>query len=256
MGQDAEKLNIWVALLNMENTYGDDDSLEEVFKRACQYNEPQEIYERMISIYIQSGKNQVCVHPSSTSTEILTTLQKASDLFYEALKKKISSQSPKFFYNYASFLFDTMNSPDRARALLPRALQSLPAHTHIETTSKFGQLEFRSENGDVERGRTVFEGLLSSFPKRIDLWNVLLDLEIKVGDAEQVRRLFERVLGLQSGKKGVSIDASKKLKPKQARFLFKKWLAFEEKLAADHGDEKMVEEVKARAVTYVKSLQE
>ncbi|CAG8054270.1 unnamed protein product [Penicillium olsonii] len=240
MGQDNEKLNIWVALLNMENTYGDDDSLEDVFKRACQYNDPQEIYERMISIYIQSGKNQ-----------------KASDLFYEALKKKVSSQSPKFFYNYASFLFDTMASPDRARALLPRALQSLPAHTHVETTSKFAQLEFRSENGDVERGRTVFEGLLSSFPKRIDLWNVLLDLEIKVGDAEQVRRLFERVLGLQSGKKSaVSIDSSKKLKPKQARFLFKKWLAFEEKLAADNGDEKMVEDVKARAVTYVKSLQE
>ncbi|KXG47829.1 Nucleic acid-binding, OB-fold [Penicillium griseofulvum] len=239
MGQDAEKLNIWVALLNMENTYGDDDSLEEVFKRACQYNDPQEIYERMISIYIQSGKNQ-----------------KASDLFYAALKKKVSSQSPKFFYNYASFLFDTMASPDRARALLPRALQSLPAHTHVETTSKFAQLEFRSPNGDVERGRTVFEGLLSSFPKRIDLWNVLIDLEIKVGDAEQVRRLFERVLGLQSGKKGpVSVDASKKLKPKQARFLFKKWLSFEEGLAAD-GDEKMVEEVKARAVTYVKSLQE
>jgi rRNA biogenesis protein RRP5 len=61
MGQDSEKLNIWIALLNMENTYGDDDSLEEVFKRACQYNDPQEIYERMISIYIQSGKNQVCV---------------------------------------------------------------------------------------------------------------------------------------------------------------------------------------------------
>ncbi|KAJ5356723.1 Nucleic acid-binding OB-fold [Penicillium concentricum] len=240
MGQDAEKLNIWVALLNMENTYGDDDSLEEVFTRACQYNEPQEIYERMISIYIQSGKNQ-----------------KASDLFYAALKKKVCSQSPKFFYNYASFLFDTMASPDRARALLPRALQSLPAHTHVETTSKFAQLEFRSANGDVERGRTVFEGLLSSFPKRIDLWNVLLDLEIKVGDAEQVRRLFERVLGLQSGKKGpVSVDASKKLKPKQARFLFKKWLSFEEGLAADNGDEKMVEEVKARAVTYVKSLQE
>jgi rRNA biogenesis protein RRP5 len=195
--------------------------------------------------------------PSLTpNVQLLTIPQKASDLFYEALKKKISSQSPKFFYNYASFLFDTMAAPDRARALLPRALQSLPAHTHVETTSKFAQLEFRSENGDVERGRTVFEGLLSSFPKRIDLWNVLLDLEIKVGDAEQVRRLFERVLGLQSGKKGVSIDASKKLKPKQARFLFKKWLAFEEKIAADTSDEKMVEEVKARAVTYVKSLQE
>lgn len=60
MGQESEKLNLWVALLNLENTYGNDDSLEEVFKRACQYNEPQEMYERMISIYIQSGKNEVC----------------------------------------------------------------------------------------------------------------------------------------------------------------------------------------------------
>ncbi|KAJ5894067.1 hypothetical protein N7495_005758 [Penicillium taxi] len=239
MGQDSEKLNIWIALLNLENTYGDDDSLEEIFKRACQYNDPQEIYERMISIYIQSGKNE-----------------KADDLFRTAMKKKISNQSPKFFLNYASFLFDTMAAPARARGLLSRALQSLPAHTHIETTSKFGQMEFRSANGDVERGRTVFEGLLSSFPKRIDLWNVLIDLEIKVGDAEQVRRLFERVLGLQSKKGTISIDANKKLKPKQARFLFKKWLEFEEQLAANGGNEKMVEETKARAAAYVKSLQE
>lgn len=183
-------------------------------------------------------------------------LQQADELFKQAMKKKISNQSPKFFLNYASFLFDAMAAPDRGRGLLSRALQSLPAHTHVETTSKFAQLEFRSANGDVERGRTVFEGLLSSFPKRIDLWNILLDLEIKAGDAEQVRRLFERVLGLQNKKGTVSIDASKKVKPKQAKFLFKKWLAFEEKLAAEGGDEKMVEDIKARAAAYVKSLQE
>lgn len=67
IGQDTEKLNVWVALLNLENTYGDDDSLEEVFKRACQYNDPPEIYERMTSIYIQSGKNEV------SSTALLDT---------------------------------------------------------------------------------------------------------------------------------------------------------------------------------------
>ncbi|KAJ5713657.1 uncharacterized protein N7483_010838 [Penicillium malachiteum] len=238
MGQDAEKLNIWVALLNLENTYGNDDSIEEIFKRACQFNEPSEIYDRLISIYIQSGKNE-----------------QADDLFRTALKKKISTQTPKFFLNYASFLFDTLAAPERGRGLLPRALQSIPAHTHVETTSKFAQLEFRSANGDAERGRTVFEGLLSSFPKRMDLWNVLLDLEIKAGDADQVRRLFERVLGLQHKKGAFSIDASKKLKPKQAKFMFKKWLAFEEKLVADGGNEKMVEDIKARAAAYVKSLQ-
>ncbi|KAL2819118.1 hypothetical protein BJX63DRAFT_28163 [Aspergillus granulosus] len=236
IGQDAEKLNIWVAMLNLENTYGDDDTLETVFKRACQYNDTQEIYERLTSIYIQSGKNE-----------------KADDLFRTALKKKVFPSSPKFFINYASFLYDTMNAPERARGLLSRALQSLPSHTHIETTSKFAQLEFRSPNGDVERGRTVFEGLLSSFPKRVDIWNILMDLEIKNGDAEQVRRLFERVLGIRDPKKGgMAVESGKKLRPKQARFFFKKWLDFEEK----EGNEKMVEEIKARAAEYVKSLQQ
>ncbi|KAL4911961.1 hypothetical protein BDW62DRAFT_36780 [Aspergillus aurantiobrunneus] len=237
IGQDTEKLNIWVAMLNLENTYGDDDTLEEVFKRACQYNDTQEIYERLTSIYIQSGKNE-----------------KADELFRTALKKKVFPSSPKFFVNYASFLYDTMAAPDRARGLLSRALQSLPSHTHVETTSKFAQLEFRSPNGDVERGRTVFEGLLSSFPKRVDLWNVLLDLEIKNGDAEQVRRLFERVLGIREAKRGAgfAIENGKRLRPKQARFFFKKWLEFEQK----GGDEKMVEETKAKAAEYVKSLQQ
>ncbi|EEA29009.1 rRNA biogenesis protein rrp5 [Talaromyces marneffei ATCC 18224] len=249
IGQDTEKLNIWVALLNLENTYGTDDSLEEVFKNACQYNDTQEIYERLISIYIQSGKNE-----------------KADELFKTALKKKVYS-GQKFFVNYATFLFDTLSSPDRGRDLLPRALQSLPPNTHVDTTCKFIQLEFRSPSGDVERGRTLFEGLLSSFPKRTDLWNILLDLEMKQGDADQVRSVFQRVLGIstapktQSKKKGAipapsSTEAQKKLKPKKARFFFKKWLDFEEKLAAEGGNEKMVEEVKARAADYVNSLQE
>ena len=197
-------------------------------------------------------------------------IQKADDLFQTALKKKIFHQSPKFFINYITFLFDSMASPERGRALLPRALQSLPRHTHIETTSKFGQLEFRSPNGDIERGRTVFEGLLSSFPKRIDLWNVLLDLEIKSagvsdgkdGSVDQVRRLFERVLGIRdvrkSGAASVGDGGGGKVKPKHAKFFFKKWLDYEERLSRLEGvrNEKMIEDIKARAAEYVKALKE
>ena len=58
--EESEKMNVWVGLLNLENTYGSDDSLDEVFQRACQYNDAQEIHERLISIHIQSGKNDVC----------------------------------------------------------------------------------------------------------------------------------------------------------------------------------------------------
>ena len=145
------------------------------------------------------------------------------------------SQDPRVWLNCATFLFDTLAAPHRARDLLPRAMQALPKHHHLDLTSKFAQLEFRSPNGDPERGRTIFEGLLSTFAKRLDLWNVILDLEIKLGNTEQIRRLFGRVTG-------------SKLKPRKAKYFFKKWLEWEEK----EGDERSRENVKARAAEFVR----
>lgn len=57
--EETEKMNVWIALLNLENAYGSDETVEEAFKRACQYNDPQEIYERLASVYIQSNKHEV-----------------------------------------------------------------------------------------------------------------------------------------------------------------------------------------------------
>ena len=219
MREEIEKLNVWIALLNLENTYGSDESLEKIFDRACDYNDKQEIHERLISIYIQSGKRS-----------------KADDLFQATLKKH--SQSPDLYINYATFLITTLSAPDRARALLPRAMQALPQYTHLALTSKFAQLEFNSPNGEPERGRTIFETLLSQWPKRLDLWNVLLDLEMKQGDQAVIRHLFERVTG-----------SGTHLKARKAKFFFKKWLAYEEK----SGDIKSQERVKALAAEYVRA---
>ncbi|KAF6222079.1 hypothetical protein HO133_001165 [Letharia lupina] len=217
--EETEKMNIWIGLLNLENTYGTDESLADIFKRACQYNDSQEIHERLISIYIQSG------HDS-----------KADDLFQTTIKKH--GKSPDLYINYANFLMTTLAAPDRARALLPRAMQSLPSHTHLALTSKFAQVEFTSSNGDPERGRTLFETLLAQWPKRLDLWNVLLDLEIKQRDKEVIRRLFERVTG-----------SGPSLKARPAKFFFKKWLEYEGK----EGDSKSQERVKALAADYVRA---
>lgn len=221
--EETEKMNVWIGLLNLENTYGTDDSLGDVFKRACQYNDSQEIHERLISIHIQSG------HHSN-----------ADDLFQATIKKH--GKSPDLHLNYATFLMTTLAAPDRARALLPRALQSLPPHTHLALTSKFAQLEFTSPHGNAERGRTLFETLIAQWPKRLDLCNVLLDLEMKRGDRDVVRRLFERVTG-----GGVGGPSS--LKVRQAKFFFKKWLEFEGR----EGDDKGSERVKALAADYVRA---
>jgi rRNA biogenesis protein RRP5 len=101
--------------------------------------------------------------------------------------------------------------------LLPRAVQSLPTHAHLNLTVKFAALEFHSPSGSPERGRTMFEGLLQTFPKRLDLWNQLLDLEIQQGDEIITRALFQRVVNIKG------------LKAKGAKGWFKRWNEWEEK---------------------------
>lgn len=57
--EETEKLNVWIAYLNLENAYGTVETLEEIFKRACQYNEEQVVHERLTTIYIKTGKHNV-----------------------------------------------------------------------------------------------------------------------------------------------------------------------------------------------------
>lgn len=233
--EEVEKMNVWIALLNLENAYGSDETLEDVFKRACQYNDAQEIHERLTSIYIQSGKHGVSLFPSSyPALQILTLSQKADDLFQVLVKK--FSQSPNVWTNYAHFLHSTLSSPERARALLSRAKQSLPTHTHVAITLKFAALEFHSKAGSPERGRTMFEALLTTFPKRLDIWNQLLDLEIQQGDKDITRGVFERM-----------VKTNKGLKPKQAMAWFRRWSEWEE----GNGDKKSKEKVLAKTQEWV-----
>lgn len=66
--------------------------------------------------------------------------------------------------------------------------------TDIKTISKFAQLEFKL--GDAERGKTIFEGIVDSYPKRLDLWSIYIDFEAKQGDIQAVRCVFAFALRL------------------------------------------------------------
>ena len=55
----------------------------------------------------------------------------------------------------------------------------------VEVIAKFAQLEFRE--GEAERGKTMFENVLSSYPKRTDLWSVYIDMVTKLGELQPVR---------------------------------------------------------------------
>lgn len=57
--EEQEKLNVWVALMNLENMYGTEESLKKVFERAVQFCEPMPVYQKLSEIYAKSNKIKV-----------------------------------------------------------------------------------------------------------------------------------------------------------------------------------------------------
>ena len=57
--EEQERLNVWIALLNLENVYGTDESLDEIFKEAARANDSKTIHLRLASIFEESRKLEV-----------------------------------------------------------------------------------------------------------------------------------------------------------------------------------------------------
>ncbi|XP_010624753.1 protein RRP5 homolog isoform X2 [Fukomys damarensis] len=212
--EEQEKLNVWVALLNLENMYGSPESLSKVFERAVQYNEPLKVFLHLADIYAKSEK-----------------FQEAGELYNRMLKR--FRQEKAVWIKYGAFLL-RRGQAGASHRVLQRALECLPAKEHLDTITKFAQLEFRL--GDAERARAIFENVLSTYPKRTDIWSVYIDMTIKHGSQKEVRDIFERVIHLS-------------LAPKKMKFFFKRYLDYEKQ----HGTEKDVRAVKAKALEYVEA---
>lgn len=233
---DNEKLNVWVAYLNLELEFGDATSLESLFVRACQYNDEEEVTVRFIGILIVAKRHGVreSWSPSAQVGTLLTfVLQMAEEVFEQAIKR-FGAKSSKIWVNYGNFLYSSLRDPERGRNLLARALRTLEDQptTHIPVTMKFGAFEYR--HGDPERGRTLMENLIEAFPKRLDLWHQLFDAEISLQQANRasnpgaddnnhqavIREMFDRA------------GHVKYLRPRHAEYLFERWAVWER----HHGD--------------------
>lgn len=212
--EEQEKLNVWVALLNLENMYGSQESLTKVFERAVQYNEPLKVFLHLADIYTKSEK-----------------FKEAGELYNRMLKR--FRQEKAVWIKYGAFVLGRSQAGASHR-VLQRALECLPAKEHVDVIVKFAQLEFQL--GDVERAKAIFENTLSTYPKRTDVWSVYIDMTIKHSSQKEVRDIFERVIHLS-------------LAPKRMKFFFKRYLDYEKQ----HGTEKDVQAVKAKALEYVEA---
>jgi len=195
----------------LENVYGTEESLESTFKDAARHCEPKTVHLRLASILEESGKHE-----------------NAEEQFKRTCKK--FGQSSKVWTLFGEHYLKR-GDVEQARKLLPRSLQSLEKRKHLKTISKFAQLEYRL--GEPERGKTLFEGIVDTHPKRWDIWSIYIDMEAGQNDMQSIRNIFDRVL-------------ARKMTSHKAKTFFKKWLALEKKI----GDEQGAEAVKAKAIEW------
>ena len=57
--EEAERLNVWVALLNMETLYGTQANIDDAFNRANQNCDSFKVHSHMAEIYARNSKLQV-----------------------------------------------------------------------------------------------------------------------------------------------------------------------------------------------------
>ena len=165
--EEGERMNVWIAKMNLENAYGDADTLKKCFDTAQQTNDSLSVHFHMASIYERSDKID------------------EADALFKVMCKKFRDEV-KVWVSYGTFKMKNGKS-DQARLVLQNALKALPKREHIMVIVKFALLDFKM--GSVERGRTIIENVLSNYPKRIDLWNVYIDQELRVADTVTVRQL-------------------------------------------------------------------
>ncbi len=201
----------------MEYKYGTKETLERVFNQAITESKLKQVFLNMASIYEQNRD-----------------YLGATAVYERALKKPHLKKSKKVWIAYQAFKL-RINEVKAAKELLARSLQSLSRHKHIEVISKYALQEF--DVGSPDRGRVLFEELLSNYPKRTDLWHLYVDREIKGKNLQQARQLFDRMIASKSSTRNMKAT-------------FKKYLSFE----LQYGDEQTQEAVKQKAREYVQNI--
>ncbi|WVZ62324.1 hypothetical protein U9M48_012085 [Paspalum notatum var. saurae] len=216
--EEEEKLNVWVSYFNLENEYGSprEDAVKKVFQRALQYCDHKKLHLALLTMYERTEQYQL-----------------ADDLL-DRMTKRFKT-SCKIWLCRIQFALKQGKEVEYMKAIGNRALLSLPQRKRIKFLSQTAILEFKC--GVPEEGRSRFELILREYPKRTDLWSVYLDQEIRLGDIDVIRSLFERATCLT-------------LPPKKMQFLFKKYLNFEKSLGENN---ERIQLVQQKAMEYVQS---
>uniref|UniRef100_A0A8D9FGK4 Protein RRP5 homolog n=1 Tax=Cacopsylla melanoneura TaxID=428564 RepID=A0A8D9FGK4_9HEMI len=214
---EDDRLNVWTSLLNLEHLYGTKESLTSTLHEAVRSNDETKVYINMMDIYAASGQ----IRELDSTVKLL--LKKAGT----------NHSSVNIFLQCATRLLK-LGQVETARHILQRGLNNLPPAVHVTLITRFALAE--NKFGDSARAQALLEHTLTSYPNRVDVWSLYVDMLLKSDRLDLARQVIQRAV-------------TQKLPPKKLKPLYMKWLKLEEQ----YGDAESVANVKQEIEDYVKN---
>eukprot|EP00884_Botryococcus_braunii_P015434 jgi/Botrbrau1/2574/Bobra.145_1s0002.1 len=214
---EEEKRKVWVELLRLESRHGNprEEAIMTAFNRALPYNDPLTLYKALLRILQDSEMEELAGETLRTMCKRFSGVREVWLLHLTFLIRQGKDEARKLVYE--------------------RALNALPPKEAVQLTRDVAVVEYHE--GSAERGRTLFESVISNYPKRLDLWSVYFDQEIRQGDAARVRSLFERGRQMQ-------------IPYKKLKFFYLRLVEFE----AQYGDPAHLQHAKRLLEDYLKDF--
>lgn len=117
--EEGEKLNVWVAYLNLESLYGQPDpteSLAKLFQRAQQYTDPKKLFLAMVGVCERTDKQEL-------AQSVLKTMC-----------RKFGGSCKVWGRHLAYWV--KRGDGEEARRVMERAVQALPKRKHVKFLSQ------------------------------------------------------------------------------------------------------------------------
>ncbi|XP_018325003.1 protein RRP5 homolog [Agrilus planipennis] len=170
MRESQEKLNVWLALLNLENRFGDKESFDKTFEEASRCNDSYEVYIETIKMLADSQRY----------AEMQEKIRRVKGKF---------KQDPRMWIDIAKIYYTSGRFSD-ARNLKQGALRSVVnKKEHVDLITKFAIMEFNY--GEPEQGEALFETIIQSVPQRVDVWCTYVDQLVKQNKIDLARRVLD-----------------------------------------------------------------
>jgi len=208
-----QKFKIWVVSLNLENMFGTKETFDKSFEDALKFNDALQVYLKVIEMFAENGKY----------SEMEEKIHKAR------IKHK---QDPTMWLEVAKTYYQIGKFME-ARSYKDRALKSITdKKSQMNIIIRFAIMEFKY--GEQDQGCAIFETVLMSDPRKVNIWVTYVDQLIKKNCTNEARQVLERAV-------------CQKLPLRSMKSLFMKFRKFEEV----YGTPQTVEVVKQRAQDYV-----